>query len=90
MSIRYTLRLVENGAEVWKRYTGDREEALRDLAATLADLEIYDWRRLQMANHVTGFDAATLEPGEGAGFSVITIDLTALLWFDIHRTKPKE
>jgi hypothetical protein len=27
MSIRYTLRLESSGAEVWKRWTGDRDEA---------------------------------------------------------------
>ena len=38
MSARYTLRLTTNGAEVWKRWTGDRDEAARIAAAGLVDI----------------------------------------------------
>ena len=38
MSIRYTLRLETNGAEVWKRWTGDQREAADLLATALVDL----------------------------------------------------
>ena len=35
---KYTLRLMTNGAEVWKRWTGDRDEAARITASALAAL----------------------------------------------------
>ena len=46
MSTRYTLNLVTRGKQVWSRYTGDREEALRDLASTMVDLDIGHHRAL--------------------------------------------
>lgn len=40
MSLRYTLRLTTNGAEVWKRWTGDRKEAGRLAANALVDMDV--------------------------------------------------
>lgn len=86
MSIRYTLRLVENGAEVWKRWTGDREEALRDLAATLPDLDISAERAENFAALSAAIDPATLGgPGSGHTTVVHTKDLNTRLTFEVRR-----
>lgn len=40
-SIRYTLRLTTNGAEVWKRWTGDRDEMRRLAVAALSQMDLH-------------------------------------------------
>lgn len=39
--LRYTLRLTTNGAEVWKRYTGDRDEMRRLAVAALSQMDLH-------------------------------------------------
>ena len=84
MSVRYTLRLVEHGAEVWKRWTADREEALRDLAATLVDLECPQ-RRAEFAMTNAATLEAALEPGEYRELHVLNDDLTVSLEFEVRQ-----
>ena len=86
MSIRYTLRLVEHGAEVWKRWTGDREEALRDLAGSLVDLQCPE-RRAQWAMTNASTLEAALEPGQQRGLSIYNQDLTVELSFEVRATR---
>lgn len=87
MSVRYTLRLVENGAEVWKRWTGDREEMLRDLAHTLPDLDISERQRLRFA--IDAKDLMVEPMGVGIrerGVQVLTDDLRSALSLTVRIT----
>lgn len=84
MNIRYTTRLFEGGQEVWKRWTGDREEALRDLATTLVDLQCPEPRaQWTMANASTL--EADLKIGEQRGLSTYNNDMTTELSFEVRR-----
>jgi hypothetical protein len=87
MSIRYTLRLAENGAEVWKRWTGDREEALRDLVTTVTDLDVDPQRAENFALAAQGIDPGDLLPGQMHSATVMTKDLDLTLGFEVYRTK---
>lgn len=84
MSIRYTLRLVENGAEVWKRWTGDRDEALRDLAATLPDLDVDENRAVHFALGAQGVDLDGVRAGTAHTAVVHTRDLATRLEFEVR------
>lgn len=79
MSVRYTLRLVEHGAEVWKRWTGDREEALRDLAATLPDLDVDQHRAVNFLLAARDIDLDGVRAGTAHTIVVHTKDLATRL-----------
>jgi hypothetical protein len=48
MSSKYTIEVETDGQPVWRRWTGDREEAARIFATALVDLEVEE-RRAEMA-----------------------------------------
>jgi hypothetical protein len=86
VSIRYTLRLVENGAEVWKRWTGDREEAKGIALTGLVQVEA-PRRAAEML--LTGL--ATAEPSGESFYETVAYspDLTSSLHLTIRSTTPK-
>jgi hypothetical protein len=90
VSIRYTLRLVENGAEVWKRWTGDREEALRDIAATLVDLETPEPTAVWFMQQANELDQNLIGGRYGHVSCFIDQGLTTQIGFHVRQTAPKE
>lgn len=83
MSTRYTLTLHSAGKEVWHRYTGDREEALRDLASTMVDLDIGHHRALAYVEQLK----QRLDTSIGTfGISILSDDLRSSLTFDVRIT----
>lgn len=86
MSLRYTLRLLEHGAEVWKRWTGDQREAFTDLATTVQDLNIAYPRLERFVNHVTSMvaDTPNMAPGDQRETSVLDDNLTTQLVFEVR------
>lgn len=91
MTLRYTLRLVEHGAEVWQRWTGDREEALRDLARALVDLDCPEPRARRAMKSAADLSAAgdRFAPGDTVGCSTLNQDLTVELSFEVRRPGPR-
>ena len=80
MSLRYTLRLATDGAEVWKRWTGDRDEAARILASGLADIgKAESMPGLMMMQFLK--DA----PAGADGMSIHSLDLRSTLTLSIKQ-----
>lgn len=81
MSIRYTLILATSGDEVWRRWTGDREEALRDLAVTMVDLDIGHHRALSFVELLRQKLDTSIGP---FGIAILTDDLRSSLTFEVR------
>ena len=83
MSTRYTLRLETDGKEVFKRWSGDREEVLRLAVPALVDLGVAE-RLAEM--FLAGAKAASPPPGHQAGSAVHSPDLRSMLTFEVRTT----
>lgn len=83
MSIKYTLTLETDGKEVWKRWTGDREEMLRLAAPALVDMGVSE-RVGQM--FLLNIQSAQPGPDGNVGTATYSRDLRSTLWFDARST----
>lgn len=82
---KYTLRLMANGAEVWKRWTGDRDEARRLAASALVDLDAHDMLATSFLGALNEKDLAQMVGDETWGFAVNSKDLTSTLHLEVYK-----
>lgn len=83
-NIRYTLRLTTNGAEVWKRWTGDREEMGRLAATALVDMEVREQPGL-MFLALLAPDFTMLDGVDSIESAVRSNDFRSVLTLEAHR-----
>lgn len=84
MKFKYTLRLMTNGAEVWKRWTGDRDEARRLAASAVSDLDAHDMLAKSFLGALRDKDLEQMVTDETWGFAVNSKDLTSTLHLEVH------
>lgn len=87
MKYKYTLRLVENGAEVWKRWTGDIEEARRLAASAVVDLGAHDTLAASFLGALSVKELGRMVGDETWGFAVNSRDLTSTLHLEVYRKR---
>lgn len=89
MRYKYTLTLETAGKEVWKRWTGDRDEARRLAAAAVVDLGAHERLASSFLEALTERNLREMVPSETWGFAVNSKDLTSTLHLEV-RTTSKE
>lgn len=87
MKYKYTLTLMAGGAEVWKRWTGDRDEALGDMVKAVSDLDIDPQRAENFAFAAKDIDPDALLSGQKHSAIVMTKNLDLTLSFEVYRKK---
>lgn len=85
MSFKYTLRLMTNGAEVWKRWSGDRDEVRRMAAEALVGLGAHPELAESFLGSLTDRNLKAMVTDETWGFAVNSKDLTSTLHLEVYR-----
>ena len=85
MSFKYTLRLVTNGTEVWKRWTGDRDEVRKMAAAAVVDLDAHPALAEAFLQSLTDRNLRAMVEDESWGFALNSKDLTSTLHLEVHK-----
>ncbi|UOK18400.1 hypothetical protein SEA_BRUHMOMENT_84 [Arthrobacter phage BruhMoment] len=83
---RYTLALHTAGKEVFRRWSGDREEMLRDMAHSLPHLDVDPHRAQNFALEARAISPVELLPGQTHSAIVLTNDLASRIVFEVKRT----
>jgi hypothetical protein len=85
MSFKYTLTLMTNGEQVFKRWSGDRDEVRRMAAAAVVDLDAHPQLAESFIGSLTDANLKAMVQDETWGFALNSKDLTSTLHLEVHK-----
>lgn len=85
MSVKYTLTLETDGAEVWKRWTGDRNEVIRLALPALVDLDVSKRVAGMFLVSASEDTAEQMRPDSFAISEAFSADLRTRLTLDVRK-----